>query len=114
VTPTAGFDLRTRASELLEAADQQHIRRGATRGHTGTLLFLRNRDEPEVIGQVGSMPGKNGVNIATFALGRREAARGAEAVSLVRLDGQVSASILEPIRGITAITEAKLLRLDKA
>jgi D-3-phosphoglycerate dehydrogenase len=77
----------------------------------GTLLYLRNRDEPGVIGQVGSMLGKHGVNIATFALGRREASRGAEAVSLVRLDGEVSASILEPIRGITAITEAKLLRL---
>jgi len=80
----------------------------------GTLLYLRNRDEPGVIGQVGSTLGKLGVNIATFALGRREASRGAEAVSLVRLDGEVPASILEPIRGIAAITEAKLLRLGKA
>jgi D-3-phosphoglycerate dehydrogenase / 2-oxoglutarate reductase len=79
----------------------------------GTLLYLRNRDEPGVIGQVGSTLGKLGVNIATFALGRREAHRGAEAVSLVRLDGDVSGSILEPIRGIPAITEAKLLRLAK-
>ena len=36
------------------------------------------------------------------------------AVSLVRLDGEVSASILGPIRGIPAITEAKLLRLGKS
>jgi D-3-phosphoglycerate dehydrogenase len=79
----------------------------------GTLLYLRNRDEPGVIGQVGSTLGKLGVNIATFALGRREAQRGAEAVSLVRLDGEVSASVLSPIREITAITEAKLLRLGK-
>jgi D-3-phosphoglycerate dehydrogenase len=80
----------------------------------GTLLYLRNRDEPGVIGQVGATLGKLGVNIATFALGRREAHQGAEAVSLVRLDGEVSASVLEPIRGIPAITEAKLLRLGKA
>jgi D-3-phosphoglycerate dehydrogenase len=80
----------------------------------GTLLYLRNRDEPGVIGQVGATLGKLGVNIATFALGRREASRGAEAVSLVRLDGEVPASILEPIRGITAITEARLVRLGKA
>jgi D-3-phosphoglycerate dehydrogenase / 2-oxoglutarate reductase len=79
----------------------------------GTLLYLRNRDEPGVIGQVGSTLGKLGVNIATFALGRREAHRGAEAVSLVRLDGDVSPSILGPIRGIAAITEAKLLQLAK-
>ena len=77
----------------------------------GTILYLRNRDEPGVIGQVGSTLGKQGVNIATFALGRREASRGSEAVSLVRLDGEVSDAILAPIREIAAITEAKLLRL---
>jgi D-3-phosphoglycerate dehydrogenase / 2-oxoglutarate reductase len=56
---------------------------------------------------------KQGVNIATFALGRSEAKSGAEAVSLVRLDGEVSAAILEPIRAIKAITEAKLLHLGR-
>jgi D-3-phosphoglycerate dehydrogenase / 2-oxoglutarate reductase len=79
----------------------------------GTILFLRNRDEPGVIGQVGSTLGKLGVNIATFALGRREASRGSEAVSLVRLDGEVSPTILDAIRQIPAITEAKLLRLGR-
>jgi D-3-phosphoglycerate dehydrogenase len=79
----------------------------------GTILYLRNRDEPGVIGQVGSALGKQGVNIATFALGRRDASRGSEAVSLVRLDGQVSTSILGAIREIPAITEAKLLHLGK-
>jgi D-3-phosphoglycerate dehydrogenase len=77
----------------------------------GTVLFLRNRDEPGVIGQIGTLLGKLGVNIATFALGRREAVRGAEAVALVRLDGDVPASVLEPILGISAVTEAKLIRM---
>src|SRR5262249_36782453 len=80
----------------------------------GTILYLRNRDEPGVIGQVGSTLGKLGGNIATFALGRREATRGAAAVSLVRLDGEASASMLDPIRAIPAITEAKLLRLGRS
>jgi D-3-phosphoglycerate dehydrogenase len=78
----------------------------------GTILYLRNRDEPGVIGQVGTMLGKYGVNIATFALGRKDAKQGAQAVSLVRLDGEVFNSILEPIQGIPAITYAKLLRLN--
>src|SRR5206468_1648548 len=68
----------------------------------GTILYLRNRDEPGVIGQIGTTLGKLGVNIATFALGRREANRGAEAVSLVRVDGEVSNAILDPIRAIPA------------
>src|SRR5215813_6390553 len=77
----------------------------------GTILYLRNRDEPGVIGNVGTTLGKLGVNIATFALGRREAIRGAEAAALVRLDGHVPNTILDPIRAIPAITEAKLLHL---
>jgi D-3-phosphoglycerate dehydrogenase len=77
----------------------------------GTMLYLRNNDEPGVIGHVGMTLGKHGVNIATFALGRREATVGAEAVSLVRLDGKVAEEILGPIRQHTAITEAKLIHL---
>ena len=77
----------------------------------GTLLYLRNDDKPGVIGQVGSTLGQLGVNIATFALGRSAAQQGAHAVSLVRVDGEVSASILDPIRAIPAITEARLLHL---
>jgi hypothetical protein len=52
-----------------------------------------------------------GVNIATFALGRREATRGSEAVSLVRVDGPVDDSILKEISQIKAITEARIIRL---
>jgi D-3-phosphoglycerate dehydrogenase len=77
----------------------------------GTILYLRNHDEPGVIGQVGNTLGRLGVNIATFALGRREATRGAEAVSLVRVDGPVQDSILNEIRQIKAITEARIFRL---
>src|SRR5438309_6113523 len=77
----------------------------------GTILFLRNHDEPGVIGQVGNTLGRLGVNIATFALGRREATRGAEAVSLVRIDGPAQDSILNEIRQIKAITEARIFRL---
>ncbi len=77
----------------------------------GTLLFFRNRDVPGVIGQVGTILGSRGVNISTFALGRREAVRGAEAIALVRLDGEVPDSVLEPIRMIEAMTETRLVRL---
>ena len=77
----------------------------------GTVLYLRNNDQPGVIGHVGTTLGKHGVNIATFALGRREAKSGAEAVSLIRLDGEVAESILEPVRQHPAITQAKLIHL---
>ena len=72
---------------------------------------MRNHDEPGVIGNVGSTLGRLGVNIATFALGRRDASRGAEAVSLVRVDGSLPDSVLAEINLIKAITEARILRL---
>jgi len=77
----------------------------------GTILFLRNRDVPGVIGQIGTLLGSAGINIATFALGRREAVRGAEALALVRLDGEVPSAILEPVLRVPAVIEAKLIRL---
>jgi D-3-phosphoglycerate dehydrogenase / 2-oxoglutarate reductase len=80
----------------------------------GTLLFFRNRDVPGVIGQVGTILGSQGVNIATFALGRREAMLGAEAIALVQLDGDVPDSIVLLIRGIAAMSEVCLVRLPSA
>jgi D-3-phosphoglycerate dehydrogenase / 2-oxoglutarate reductase len=77
----------------------------------GTILYVRNNDEPGVIGFVGTTLGKHGVNIATFALGRREATRGAEAVSLVRVDGEVPEAALAAIRQSSAIKSAKLMHL---
>ena len=55
----------------------------------GKLLIMTNRDVPGVIGQVGTLLGSQGLNIATFALGRRAAQLGAEALAIVQLDGDV-------------------------
>ncbi|HUO34739.1 MAG TPA: phosphoglycerate dehydrogenase [Candidatus Acidoferrum sp.] len=77
----------------------------------GTVLLTRNRDVPGVIGQIGTALGSLGVNIATFALGRREPMQGSEAVALVQVDGDVEAGALKKIREIPSITEAKVVRL---
>jgi D-3-phosphoglycerate dehydrogenase / 2-oxoglutarate reductase len=80
----------------------------------GTLLLTRNRDVPGVIGQIGTALGNLGVNIATFALGRRAPERGAEAAALVRLDGEVDQSVVQHIRAIPSITDARLIRLPES
>jgi D-3-phosphoglycerate dehydrogenase len=87
----------------------------------GTILFTRNRDVPGVIGQMGTVLGSLGINIATFALGRDvqrpEAPRAQsnehvpEALALIGLDGAVPDSILQSIRGIAAVIEARIVRL---
>lgn len=75
-----------------------------------SLIYLRNRDVPGVVGQVGSILAKHGINIANFSLGRAEenghgAAR--EAVSVVRVDGPIPEGVLQDLRKIEAVTLAK-------
>jgi D-3-phosphoglycerate dehydrogenase len=79
----------------------------------GTMLFLRNQDRPGVIGHVGATLGKHGVNIATFALGRRDNAPGAEAVALIRVDGDITDQVLDDVKMHPSITEARTIHLGK-
>ena len=58
----------------------------------GTLIVLRNRDVPGVIGHVGTALGGAGVNIAEYHQARLS--QGAEALAVISIDGAVS----EPVR----------------
>ncbi len=80
----------------------------------GTLLLSRNINVPGVIGRIGTALGTLGINISTFALGRRAPAGGADALALVGLDGDVSASVVQEILGLPSVTEARLIRLPAA
>ncbi|MGO9590774.1 MAG: phosphoglycerate dehydrogenase [Candidatus Acidiferrales bacterium] len=80
----------------------------------GTLLLSRNIDVPGVIGRIGTALGNLGINVSTFALGRRAPAGGSEALALVGLDGNVSASVVQEILGLPSVTEARLVRLPAA
>ena len=75
----------------------------------GTLLLFSNRDVPGVIGQIGTLLGQQGVNIATFALGRREAQAvlGADALALVGLDGAIPDGTLPLLRALPNVIEAR-------
>jgi D-3-phosphoglycerate dehydrogenase / 2-oxoglutarate reductase len=77
----------------------------------GTLLFFRNRDVPGVIGQIGTALGSRGVNISTFALGRTKP--GEQALALMQLDGEVPENVLDAVRAISSITEARLVRVAR-
>jgi D-3-phosphoglycerate dehydrogenase len=78
---------------------------------SGTLLIVRNDDRPGVIGDVGTILGRHGVNIANFALGRGD--RGAIGVVNVDEDGAspALAESIEEIRRLRAVQEAVIVRL---
>jgi D-3-phosphoglycerate dehydrogenase len=76
------------------------------------LLYLRNRDVPGVIGKVGTILGNHKINIADFSLGRRVGnAKPREAIAVVHVDGVVPEPVLAELRKVSAIEQAKAIRL---
>lgn len=79
----------------------------------GTMIIIWNNDQPGVIGDVGTILGRHGINISSFALGRSE--RGA--VGVVNVDEQPGVRdvaydrALEDIRNVAAVRHAGLVRL---
>ena len=81
---------------------------------SGSLLYVRNQDVPGVIGRIGTALGEEGINISDFALGRGEegsTGKPAEAVALVRTDQSLTASVLEGLYRMNAVTFAKAIEL---
>ena len=85
----------------------------------GTLLIIKNNDQPGVIGDVGTLLGRHKVNIANFALGRDPECRVDCAIGVVKVDehpetgaGMVTDQVLAEIRAIPNIRSVWRVRLD--
>ena len=67
----------------------------------GHLMYSRNDDVPGVIGFLGTVLGRNAVNIANFALGRQDAplhpGEPLTAISIVETDGEVPDSVIQQL-----------------
>ena len=76
----------------------------------GTILLFANNDQPGVIGKLGTILGKHGINIANFALGRTD---GGDAVGAVQLDepSPIPQSVLDEIRSLPQLRAAWLVRV---
>ncbi len=81
----------------------------------GTLLVIRNNDQPGVIGDVGTLLGRHNVNIANFALGRDPECLMDCAIGVVKVDengaSTVTDRVLADIHAIPNIREAWRVRL---
>ncbi len=77
----------------------------------GTLLYVRNRDVPGVIGRIGTILGEHRINIANFALGRKLQGSEANALAVVQIDGQVTRSVLNALEATDAITQVRVIAL---
>jgi D-3-phosphoglycerate dehydrogenase len=71
------------------------------------MLYVTNEDKPGMIGNLGTVLGENRINIATFALGR--SAPGQDAIALIEIDGAIPAEVLEKVRRLPNVRQAKAL-----
>jgi D-3-phosphoglycerate dehydrogenase len=75
----------------------------------GTMIVFGNKDQPGVIGRVGTILGQHHVNIGTFALGRdRDRAIG---VVIVDETAPIPHSVIEELRGVEGMSEVRLVRV---
>lgn len=75
----------------------------------GCMLIIANSDETGIVGKVGSIIGKDGVNIAAMSLSRNEV--GGVALNVACLDSDLSAAAMAEIKSIDAIKQAKVVHL---
>ena len=69
----------------------------------GQMIYIVNTDAPGFIGALGTKLGENGINIATFNLGRRDA--GGEAVALVAVDDPITPEVAKQLQELPGVLE---------
>lgn len=72
-------------------------------------IMITNDDKPGVVGKVGAMLGDNGVNIAGMNVGRQKA--GGEALTIIEVDSEVSAEVIDKLSKIAGVKRAKYVAL---
>ncbi len=91
------------------------------------LIVLRNQDVPGVVGKIGTVLGRNQVNIANFSLGRAQTAkkhfsaaaqgsigqdyRADEAIAVLQVDQLPNAATLDELRKVEQVRAVKLVSL---
>lgn len=76
----------------------------------GTLVVLRNRDVPGVIGRVGTLLGEAGVNIAEYHQARLQA--GGEALAAISIDSRIAPEVLEQLGSLPEVLDARQVEME--
>lgn len=82
----------------------------------GNLLYSKNEDVPGVIGYIGTVLGKNGINIANFALGREDEnshAHPLTAISIIESDQPVPDKVIAQLFENPAIKFVRRVPLNR-
>jgi D-3-phosphoglycerate dehydrogenase len=75
----------------------------------GLMLVTRHRDQPGIVGSVGTALAQAGVNISSLELSRLSAA--GEAMMVVSVDSPVPDPVLDQLRAVAGIRDARVVEL---
>lgn len=77
---------------------------------SGIVLLLENQDRPGIVGHIGTLLGKENINIASMSLSRTE--QGGRALTLLNLDSSPSPDVLGRILADADIFAARVISLS--
>ena len=77
----------------------------------GDVLITHHRDQPGVIGAVGTILARHDVNIAGMQVGRHLPRRGGEAIMVLNVDDAIPTEALDELKGIAGIETAYVVSL---
>ena len=77
----------------------------------GTILFIRNKDVPGVIGEVGRILGAHQLNIGSLNNGRKSV--GGEALTVVTVDTDPAPAVIQELTRVPSIVDVRVVRLEK-
>jgi D-3-phosphoglycerate dehydrogenase len=75
----------------------------------GYMLIIKNQDRPGLIGQLGTLLGESKINIAGMSNGRDRP--GGTAITVVNIDNHVPPRVLEEVKKLRHVLDAKLIKL---
>jgi D-3-phosphoglycerate dehydrogenase / 2-oxoglutarate reductase len=76
----------------------------------GTLVVLRNRDVPGVIGRVGTLLGDANINIGEYHQARIK--EGGDALAAITVDGRLPGDVVEKLRALPEVQDVRQALLD--
>jgi D-3-phosphoglycerate dehydrogenase / 2-oxoglutarate reductase len=77
----------------------------------GYVIFIHNEDQPGVVGTIGTILGKNSINIAEMSLGRVLQGKKMLAMTVINTDNEVPEKVLQEIKKFPPIIDVKVVKL---
>jgi D-3-phosphoglycerate dehydrogenase len=80
----------------------------------GNLLIFTHEDVPGIIGSVGTVFGRHGINIGQMSVGRRGEKPGGAAVGVLNLDSTPTPAAIDEILAVPGMHSVNVIQLPPA